>query len=156
MKYIDKFLKKLKTDRNTFATYILSLITLYLMVDRIVEMLLMIFTGVSYSYWGPIKYTFALACPVFAFAFSPSSKFATSKAKQVTMFNVFIIAFYVITISMFTQWLNMGVWLFLVSIPNYTELITDFSDLITPAMVAISLFLPLTTFSLYLNSCIMM
>ena len=49
MKLIDKFLKKLNTDRNTFATYILTLVTIYLAVDRLVEMLLMIFTGVSYS-----------------------------------------------------------------------------------------------------------
>ena len=61
MKYIDKFLKVLNTDRNTFATYVLTLVSVYLAVDRIVEMLLMIFTGVSYSYWGPIQYTFALA-----------------------------------------------------------------------------------------------
>ena len=70
MKYIDKFLKKLNTDRNTFATYVLTLISIYIAVDRLVEMLLMIFTGVSYSYWGPIQYTFALACPIFAFLFS--------------------------------------------------------------------------------------
>ena len=76
MKYIDKFLKVLKTDRNTFATYILTLVSVYLAVDRLVEMLLMIFTGVSYAYWGPIEYTFALACPIFAFLFSGASKFA--------------------------------------------------------------------------------
>ena len=51
MKYIDKFLKKLNTNRNTFATYVLTLLTAYLVVDRVVEMLLMIFTGVSYAYW---------------------------------------------------------------------------------------------------------
>ena len=77
MKYIDKFLNVLNTDRNTFATYVLTLISVYLAVDRLVEMLLMIFTGVSYSYWGPIAYTFALACPVFAYLFSGQSKFAT-------------------------------------------------------------------------------
>ena len=145
MKYIDKFLKMLNTDRNTFATYILTLITVYLAVDRIVEMLLMIFTGVSFSYWGPIQYTFALACPVFAFLFSGTSKFATSKAKKVTLFYLYIIGLYIIAISMFTQWLNMGAWLFLVSIPNYVDIITNFSDLVTPAMVSISLYLPLAT-----------
>ena len=145
MKYIDKFLKFLKTDRNTFATYILTLITVYLAVDRVVEMLLMIFTGVSYSYWGPIQYTFALACPVFAYLFSGPSQFSTSKAKKVTLFYIYIIGLYIIAISMFTQWLNMGVWLLLLSVPNYTELITDFSDLVTPAMVSVSLFLPLVT-----------
>lgn len=145
MKYIDKFLKVLNTDRNTFATYILTLVTVYLAVDRILEMLLMIFTGVSYSYWGPIQYTFALACPVFAYLFSGASKFATSKAKKVTLFYVYVIGLYIIAVSMFTQWLNMGAWLFLLSVPNYVEIITDFSDLVTPAMVSISLYLPLAT-----------
>ena len=67
LKAIDKFLKYLKTDRNTFLTYVLTLISAYLVVDRIVEMLMMIFTGMAVSYWGPITYTLALACPVFAF-----------------------------------------------------------------------------------------
>ncbi|MCI8760124.1 MAG: type IV secretory system conjugative DNA transfer family protein [Clostridia bacterium] len=145
MKYIDKFLKKLNTNRNTFATYILTLLTAYIVVDRVVEMLLMIFTGVSYSYWGPIQYAFALACPCFAFAFCPKSKFSKNKGHKVTLFYVFITAFYVVAISMLTQWLNMGAWLFLLSIPNYTELITEFSDLVTPALISISLYLPLVT-----------
>ena len=145
MKYIDKFLKKLNTDRNTFATYILTLITVYLAIDRIVELLFMIFTGVSYSYWGPITYTLALACPIFAFLFSGYSKFSTSKSQKVILFYLYVIGLYIIAISMFTQWLNMGVWLFLLSIPNYIELITDFSDVVTPAMISISLYLPLVT-----------
>src|SRR5699024_3170782 len=138
--------KKLNTDRNTFATYILTLITVYLAVDRIVEMLLMIFTGVSYSYWGPITYTLALACPIFAFLFSGSSKFATSKAQKVTLFYVFLIGLYIIALSMFTQWLNMGAWLLLFSVPNYAELISEFSYFVTPAFCSLSLYLPLATF----------
>lgn len=145
MKYLDKFLKKLNTDRNTFATYVLTLITAYLAIDRIVEMLLMIFTGVSYSYWGPFQYTLALACPVFAFLFSGPSKFANTKNKKVTLFFLYIIGLYIIAISMFTQWLNMGAWLLLMSVPNYMDLITNFSDLVTPAMRSISLYLPLAT-----------
>ena len=145
MKYIDKFLKFLHTDRNTFATYVLTLVSVYLAIDRLVEMLLMFFTGVSYSYWGPIQYTLALACPVFAFLFSGPSKFANSKAKKVTLFYIYVIGLYIIAISMFTQWLNMGAWLLLLSVPNYAELITDFSDLVTPAMVSISIYLPLST-----------
>ena len=145
MKYIDKFLKVLNTDRNTFATYVFTLLTVYLAVDRIVEMLLMIFTGVSYSYWGPIQYTLALACPMLAYAFSGPSKFSRSKARKVTLFYLYAIGLYIIAISMFTQWLNMGVWLLLLSVPNYVEIITDFSELVTPAMVSISLYLPLAT-----------
>ena len=145
MKYIDKFLKVLKTDRNTFATYVLTLVSVYLAVDRLVEMLLMIFTGVSYAYWGPIEYTLALACPIFAFLFSGASKFATSKAKKVTLFYVYVIGLYIIAVSMYTQWLNMGAWLLLLSVPGYVDLVTNFSELITPAMVSISLYLPLVT-----------
>ena len=52
LKILDKFLKFLKTDRNTFFTYVLTLVTAYLVVDRVVEMLLMIFTGMGHSYWG--------------------------------------------------------------------------------------------------------
>ena len=143
MKIIDKFLKKLNASRNTFATYILTLITAYLVVDRVVEMLLMIFTGVSYSYWGPIQYTLALACPVFAFLFSGKSEFATSNAQKVSIFYVFVIALAVIAISMFMQWLNLGVWLFLISVPGYSDLVVNFSELFRPALTAISAFIPI-------------
>ena len=145
MKFIDKFLKKLNTNRNTFATFILTLITIYLSIDRIVEMLLMIFTGVSVSYWGPIKYTLALACPIFAYLFSGGSSFATSKNRKVTLFYMYIIGLYIIAISMFTQFLNRGAWLLLISIPNYTEIATEFTELIRPAFSALSLYLPLIT-----------
>ena len=145
MKYIDKFLKKLNTNRNTFATFVLTLITIYLAIDRIVEMLLMIFTGVSVSYWGPITYTFALACPIFAYLFSGSSSFATSKSRKVTLFYIYMIGLYILALSMFTQFLNRGAWLLLISVPNYTELATEFSDLIRPAFSALAIYLPLIT-----------
>ena len=86
MKLIDKFLKKLNTSRNTFVTYVLTLISFYLAIDRIVEMLLMIFTGVSVSYWGPFMYTFALACPVFAFLFSGSSPLVKAADMKIPFF----------------------------------------------------------------------
>ena len=35
MKIIDKILKKLNASRNTFATYLLTLISIYIVVDRI-------------------------------------------------------------------------------------------------------------------------
>lgn len=73
-KYIDKFLKMLKTDRNTFFTYVLTLFSVYFCIDRVVEMILLCFTGISVDYWGPFMYTIAIACPVFAFLFSASSK----------------------------------------------------------------------------------
>ena len=146
MKIVDKFLKKLNTSRNTFATYILTLISVYLIVDRIAEMLIMAFSGVSVSYWGPIQYTLALACVVFAFLFSGNSEFGKSKNSKVTLFYVYAIGLYVIAISMFTQWLNGLAWILFLSVPNYTGIVTEFSDLVKPAFISLSVYLPLVTF----------
>ena len=143
MKFIDKFLKKLGTNRNTFVTYVLTLLTFYLAIDRLVEILLMLFTGVSYSYWNPIQYTLALACPVFAYLFSVPSDFSTSKAQKVTLFYVYIIGLSIIVTSMFTQWLNMGAWLLIISNPGYVDLVTDFSELIRPALTSITFLFPM-------------
>lgn len=143
MKFIDNFLKKLGVSRNTFATYVLTLLTVYLAVDRIVEFLLMLFTGVSYSYWGPLMYTFALACPIFAFLFSFPSEFAKNKKVKVTLFYTYVIGLTIITISMFTQWLNMGAWLLILSNPGYVDLVTNFSDLIRPALTSLTILFPI-------------
>ena len=99
LKYIDKFLKKLKTDRNTFATYILTLLSIYICVDRIAEVLLIMFSGLSVDYWGPIKYTLALACPVFAFYFSFASKFATDKYTKTYFFYIYAVVLYIVVLS---------------------------------------------------------
>ena len=87
MKYIDKFLKWLGTDRNTFACYVFTLLTVYIFVDRMVEMLMMFFTGISLSYWGPITYTLALACPVLAFLFSGTSQLIKSNKMKTKILN---------------------------------------------------------------------
>lgn len=146
MKYIDKFLKFLKTDRNTFLTYILTLFTIYILVDRLVELLLLFFTGISVSYWGPIKYTLALACPVFAFLFSGSSSFAKSDKLKLSFVYVYAISLYIIGISMAVQWFNELAWLFLLSVPNYSEIVATSSELIRPAFTALAIYLPITTF----------
>lgn len=146
MKYLDKLLKILKTDRNTFFTYIFTLLTIYVAVDRVVELMFLIFTGISVSYWGPIAYTLALACPVCAFLFSGNSKYATSGTKKLTIIYMYAIVLYIIAISMFTQWLNAGLWIAFLSLPNYVEIVTNFTSLIKPAFQAIALYLPLTTF----------
>ena len=143
MKIIDNFLSKLGVSRNTFATYILTLITVYLSGDRIVEILLMLFTGVSYSYWGPFQYTLALACPMLAYAFSVPSEFASTKKKKVTLFYIYVIGLTIIVTSMFTQWLNMGAWLLLIFNPGYVDLVTNFSDLIRPALTSLTLLMPI-------------
>lgn len=145
LKYIDKFLKFLKTDRNTFVTYILTLLSIYFVVDRLVEILFIIFTGIGTSYWGPFMYTFALACPVFAFLFGFASKFASSNKMKSTLFNLYVIALYIIGISMIVQGMNRLIWFGLLSLPGYPVLATEFSELFRPALTAIAIYLPLTT-----------
>ena len=147
MKYIDKFLNVLKVDRNTFFAYVLTLITAYIMVDRIVEMLIIFFTGMSVSYWGPIRYTLAMACPVFAFCFSYPSKFCRSDKNKLSFFYTYCIALYVIGISAIVQWLNHLSWLAILSLPNYEVIISEFSDLIKNALTAVSKYIPITTCS---------
>lgn len=146
MKYIDKFIKKLKTDRNTFFTYLLTLISVYIAIDRIVELLFMCLTGISVSYWGPLAYTFAFACPVFAFLFSFSSKFAKDTQDKFRFTILYIIILYIMAISMFVQWLNQAGWLLLLSVPNYVEIVTEFYPEVKRAFCAIAIYLPVTTF----------
>ena len=146
MKYLDILLKKLKTDRNTFFTYILSLISIYIVVDRLPELLFIIFTGLSVSYWGPIKYTFAILCVVFAYNFSPSSKFIDFKKRKVDFFYTYMVVLYILVVSMIIQWINQLGWILLFSVPNYSYIITNFMDIIKPAFSAIAWYIPLISF----------
>ena len=146
LKYIDKFLKWLKTDRNTFATYILTLISAYILVDRLVELMFMIFTGVAYSYWGPIEYTLAFAAVVFAFYFSFGSKFVKADVDKLRFFNTYIITLYILIVSFVVQGLNSLAWTFILSAPNYAEVVMEYSNLFRPAFTALSLYIPLVSF----------
>ncbi len=149
MKIFDKFLKWLKTDRNTFLTYVLSLLTIFILIDRIVEFLLILFTGVASVYWGPIKYAFALLCPIFAFLFSFSSKFIKCDDDKLKWFYAYCISLYILFITMFTEWINEAAWLGLLSLPGYPNLASNFSYLIKPALSAIAIYLPLVTISYF-------
>ena len=146
MKIIDKFLKFLKTDRNTFFTYILTVLAIYFAVDRLIEVLLMIFTGVSVSYWGPIHYTIALACPVFAYLFVCSSSFIKNDSMKITFLYLYIITLYIIGVSMAIQWMNLICWLLFMSTPGYVSVVKELTYLIKPAFQSIAAYLPLVTF----------
>ena len=146
MKIIDKFLKFLKTDRNTFFTYILTVLAIYFAVDRLIEVLLMIFTGVSVSYLGPIHYTIALACPVFAYLFVCSSSFIKNDSMKITFLYLYIITLYIIGVSMAIQWMNLICWLLFMSTPGYVSVVTELTYLIKPAFQSIAAYLPLVTF----------
>ena len=145
MKLLDKFLKRLQTDRNTFFTYVLSLITVYIVVDRLVEYLLIVFTGVASNYWGPITYGIAFLCPIFAFLFSMSSKFIKCDDDKLKWVYSYFVVLYILIITMITEWINELVWFGLLSLPGYTTIVTEFAYLLKPALSSIALFLPLTT-----------
>ena len=147
MKIIDKLLKWLKTDRNTFFTYILSLATIFILVDRLVEFCFILFTGVGSTYWGPIQYALALACPVFAFLFSGSSKFTKSDKDKLKWFYTYAAVLYTMLMLMLTEWINKLCWLGLLSLPNYTGLASEFSYLIRPALSSMAIYLPLASVS---------
>ena len=146
MKIFDKFLKFLKTDRNTFFTYILTVITIYLAVDRLIEMMFMILSGVSVSYWGPLQYTLAIACPIFAFLFSGSSTFVKADQMKLGFFYLYCISLYIIGISMVVQWFNLLCWLLFMATPGYVSVVTEFSNLIQPAFQSLAVYIPLVTF----------
>lgn len=146
MKLLDKFLKVLKTDRNTFFTYIFTLLTAYVLVDRVVELIFLCFTGMSVNYWGPITYTLALACPVFAFAFSYPSKFAKSDNKKLSFFYAFWVAFYIIAISMFIQWINRLEWIGVMSLPDVNSFLEKFSRATKRALSLTPIYILIMTF----------
>ena len=145
LKYFDKFLSKLKTDRTTFVTYILTLFTIYFLIDRIVEMLFIAGSGLSVDYWGPFQYTFAFACATFAFYFSYASKFATGFKPRVGFLYAFIFTIYFLGISMLIQWVNQLSWYLLFCVPGYKYIITNFMDLIKPAFSAFAWYVPIVT-----------
>ncbi len=146
MKYIDNFLKKLKTDRNTFVTYILVLLSIYIVIDRFIEILFIGATGMSVSYWGPIKYTLALACPIFALEISFGSKFVTEDKKKLSFLYIFAIGFYIIGMSMVIQWINKLEWVLFFSVPNYQYIYDNFYELIKPAFSAVAWYFPIISF----------
>ena len=146
MKYIDNFLKKLKTDRNTFATYILLMFSIYIVVDRLVEIIFIGATGMAVSYWGPIRYTFALACLIFNLEFSFGSKFVKQDTTKLSFLYIFVIGFYIVVISMIIQWVNAIEWTLFFSVPNYEYIFDNFNELVRPAFSAIAWYVPIVSF----------
>ena len=145
MKIFDRFLGKLKTDRNTFFTYLLTLISVFIIFDRLIEFLLIVFTGVASNYWGPIKYAIAFVFPVFAFLFSMSSKFIKSDNDKLGWFYAYCIELYILTIVMFTEWINKLCWIGILSLPAYSSFAAQFSYLIRPALSSVAIAIPLST-----------
>lgn len=145
VKILDGFLKILKTNRNTFFAFLLTMFTAYFVVDRLVEWVILCFTGMSTSYWGPIRYTIAFACTAFAYVFAVPSKLSKSDDTKISFFYTYCVALYILFISMVIQTINYLSWFGLLYLPNYKTFFMDFSHLIRPAFTAISLYIPIIT-----------
>ena len=143
MKLIDKFLKILKTDRNTFVAYIMLMITFFLIVDRAAEVLLIITNGVAYHYWGPIAYALSFLAPSFCFMFVVSSSFIKADEDKHGWFYAYAIELYTLAIFMVIEWTNKVVWFGIIRLPNFVHFVQDFSYLIKPALSSISVAIPL-------------
>lgn len=146
MKHFDAFLKKLKTDRNTFVTYIMLMFSIYIVVDRFLEIFFIGATGMAVSYWGPIKYSLALLCLIFTLLFSFSSKFVTEDTKKLSFLYIFVIGFFILVMSMLIQWINKICWILFLSVPNYSYIIQNFFELLKPAFSAVAWYLPIVSF----------
>ncbi len=153
MKHIDAFLKKLKTDRNTFVTYVLTMFSIYIVVDRLVEILFIAGTGMAVSYWGPIKYTLALACLTFAVHIGFASKFVTEDTKKLSFLYIYVIGFYIVAVSMLIQWVNKIEWVLFFTVPNYSYILQNFAELVKPAFSAFAWYLPIVTFYPVFKKC---
>lgn len=140
---MNKLYKKLKTDANTFWGFILTLICIYLAVDRTFEMILMIVSGVGYSYWGMFTYALVFLLPFVTFKIMIESKFLTHDNLIVSLF-VFYGSLFAIYVSSFgAQLINQGAWLMFLSVPGYEKIVHEDIKLIKAAFTALSLLVPL-------------
>lgn len=142
-----KFLKLLKTDANTFVSYILTLLTVYFALDRLAEMILLISKGLGISYWGPFMYTFALACPVFGFLFiceSDFNKYRTSKARTSKLHFLYFFSsmFTIIVTSMLMQYTNLIGWIIVTSFKSFPYVAKVFPELFKPAFSSVVIVIP--------------
>jgi len=151
MKLFDKFLKILKTDRNTFATYILLMVTIYLIVDRVFEVLLILTNGVAYHYFEPQVYGFAFLAPIFCFLFSFSSSFIKSDGDKHKWFYAYCIELYILAVCMLIEWINKMAWFGILQLPNFNNFVIDFSYLIRPAFSSVAIAIPLATWIYLFN-----
>lgn len=144
----NKFLKLLKTDANTFISYILTLITIYLCIDRLTEIVLFIFKGIGISYWGPFTYAFAFLCIIFGFLLiceSSFNKYRWSKARtsKLHFLYFFSVCFVIILMSMIMQYINLIGWAFIVGLKNFPYVAKVFPELFLPAFSSIVSIIPL-------------
>jgi len=144
----NKFLKLLKTDANTFISYILTLITIYFTIDRLTEIFLLVFRGIGISYWGPIMYAFAYLCPILGFLLICESSFnkyrwSKDRTSKLHFLYFFSICFIITIISMLMQYVNTIGWSIIVGLKNFPYVAKVFPELFLPAFSSMVSIIPI-------------
>lgn len=138
----DILLKPFKITLNDFFTYIFSILAVYFTVDRVIELLIMMFTGQCVSYWSPIKYTLALFVTVCAYCFYCSSTMCNTITLPMKAYVKYSVLFRTICIVMAAQWVNEFLWIALMHFGNFKGIATIFPETVKSAIRAASLLLP--------------
>ena len=79
----------------------------------------------SVAYWGPIDIR-CYGLPSICILFSGSSSYAKSDKAKLDLFYSYVIALYIIALTMFVQRFNAFEWTLITYLPNYVEFVTDF------------------------------
>lgn len=145
-KKFDKILESLKVDKPTFISYIFFLLTIFIVIDRVYEILYISVVGVATVYWHPIVYALAFLCPLIAFVYGCSSKqIAKTPGHKVNMVVGYGLALYVMVISMIVQYINKLIWMVLIKVPSFPYVIQNMPETILPAIRYGTLLLPIFT-----------
>ena len=139
---IDILLKPFKINLNDFFTYIFSIIAVYFTVDRVIELLVMMFTGQCVSYWSPIKYTIALACIVCAYCCYCSSTMCNTITLPMKAYVKYSVLFRLVCTAMAAQWINEILWIALMHFPSFKYIASELPEVAISAIRALSLLLP--------------
>lgn len=148
--YILNILEKisgfLKTDTNALLGTFFSALTIYFLVDRIAEFIIMITTGIGIDYWSPLFTLFAVSTPFLAFLLLIESKSVNTQAMKIRLFYLYGIAFAIISVLSIVSLINAFGWNIFFSAPNYKNIILEDRDMVLKAFVAITIYIPFITF----------
>lgn len=150
-KNFDSFLQKHNIDKATLIAYVFTLLTIFVLINRIYEVFYTIITGVASSYWHPILYALALICPAIAFAYACSSKFAKTLGHKVKFAVWAGSSFYLIIFTMLIQWCNKLIWMILVKVPSFAYVIANMPETILPAIRYGTIILPIFTIPIFIG-----
>lgn len=140
---IEAIFKKFNINLNSFFGYLFSIITILFSVDRLAELISVLFYGQFVSYWSPLMYTFALFILVAGYSLLCASPFCKTITQPMTYYVYYVVAFRIISTVMVAQWINQGLWWILMSFSNFKYIAINMPELIIPAISSVTLLFPL-------------